>query len=786
MRPLDLKIQGFTCFSDAVEVDFRGMDVFAIIGPTGAGKTTIVDAICYALYGRVPRQDGTTNLISHDRDVMSVDFEFEVGGAVYRVHRGVNRSAKNGRRTMSPVQLEVLSEVGWEPIADRVRSLDEEIARVVGLDFKGFTSCVLLPQGRFQEFLAGDKKERREVLKELLDSGVYEQVMVAANARAAQLQNEANSLARRLEEDYASATPAALAARMQALAEIEPRLEAARSEHEALLDGLDLARQVVDARGRERDYVERRYEAVAQLKDAKELAEAGQERLAGLRDGIQVTSDALRVTAFDRERGANLRLAVEKAERRDGLGGDLVQATERANDASAIAMAAATRASATQRATAALICLETAKTHLAETQRLDVAAHLRQGLQAGDTCPVCGGVIGEPGAEAAVDLAAAESALGAVEREEKAARDDLGAAERELIGAREREEQWRARRDELAAAVEAAAAAVVGLLPAGLAPTLAAIRSALATEEEQAARHEALSSRIASLREELDGLALQVTRSDQEIARLEAAAAQLESEATAAATQAEAAKEGLVRLGERWCWREVLEQIETRQDPRRLLSERQRECQAEAEGLNAQQTSLAAEVERLEQAIERAAALTEEMAALKQRGELYRELGRLLRADAFQAFVIEEAMVALAATASSQLELLYPRFALTVGEGEFQIIDHWQADQVRSARTLSGGETFAASLALALALAERLPELRDAAAASLESLFLDEGFGTLDQATLDTVIGALEGLRSEERVVGVITHVPELAKRIECRIEVEKSPAGSNLSVVGA
>ena len=91
-----------------------------------------------------------------------------------------------------------------------------------------------------------------------------------------------------------------------------------------------------------------------------------------------------------------------------------------------------------------------------------------------------------------------------------------------------------------------------------------------------------------------------------------------------------------------------------------------------------------------------------------------------------------------------------------------------------------------ASLALALALSERLPELRSAAAASLESLFLDEGFGTLDPETLDAVISALEGLRSEERMVGIITHVPELAQRIEHRIEVVKAPEGSTVRVAGA
>src|SRR5205823_15031561 len=112
---------------------------------------------------------------AHDRDAMAVDFEFEAasnGGLVeartYRVHRGVNRIPRTGARTLSPVQLEELEGDEWRQLAGRVRSIDEEIERIVGLDYKAFTVCVVLPQGRFQEFLAGERKDRRDVLVELL------------------------------------------------------------------------------------------------------------------------------------------------------------------------------------------------------------------------------------------------------------------------------------------------------------------------------------------------------------------------------------------------------------------------------------------------------------------------------------------------------------------------------------------------------------------------------------------------------------------------------------------
>jgi DNA repair protein SbcC/Rad50 len=102
------------------------------------------------------------------------------------------------------------------------------------------------------------------------------------------------------------------------------------------------------------------------------------------------------------------------------------------------------------------------------------------------------------------------------------------------------------------------------------------------------------------------------------------------------------------------------------------------------------------------------------------------------------------------------------------------VIDHTNASQARPARTLSGGETFLASLALALTLADQLAGLAAAGTARLEALFLDEGFGTLDAETLDVVAAALDELGARGRMVGIVTHVRELAERLPVRFEVRK------------
>ncbi len=120
------------------------------------------------------------------------------------------------------------------------------------------------------------------------------------------------------------------------------------------------------------------------------------------------------------------------------------------------------------------------------------------------------------------------------------------------------------------------------------------------------------------------------------------------------------------------------------------------------------------------------------------------------------------------------------------GRQDFFVVDGWNGDSVRSVRTLSGGETFLASLALALALAESLATLSsgDRAREALESLFLDEGFGTLDAETLDTVVSALDALHGGQRMVGIVTHVRELAERLPARLEVRRQGSVSTAAVV--
>ena len=112
---------------------------------------------------------------------------------------------------------------------------------------------------------------------------------------------------------------------------------------------------------------------------------------------------------------------------------------------------------------------------------------------------------------------------------------------------------------------------------------------------------------------------------------------------------------------------------------------------------------------------------------------------------------------------------------------ELDVIDHYNGS-VRSVKSLSGGESFIASLSLALGLSE---EIQDSAGGiKLDTMFVDEGFGSLDEETLEQAMKALYGLAEENRSIGIISHVAELRREIDSQIVVTKEKTGSHVEIV--
>ena len=182
-------------------------------------------------------------------------------------------------------------------------------------------------------------------------------------------------------------------------------------------------------------------------------------------------------------------------------------------------------------------------------------------------------------------------------------------------------------------------------------------------------------------------------------------------------------------------------------------------------------------IEELTDALSKREALDDEIQIAFDELERWGNLQDAIPANDLRDFALDIMFKQVSRIANTQLEYLtLERYQLRVeGIGKLTIIDRWNANEERPVETLSGGESFLTSLALALALSE-LSRGRS----QIHSLFLDEGFGTLDSETLDVAIAALEGLQMQGRSIFLISHIGELTRRIPVRIAVEKMGNGSS------
>jgi exonuclease SbcC len=177
MRPIKLELKGFTSFRERSEIDFRRFDLFAITGQNGAGKTSLLDAMTYALYGKTSRLNKAgKDLISQGAKEMFVSLHFRAGRDEYRVRREIHWST-------TTVRLEKLEQGKWHSVSGSAGEIGERVERIIGLDFDAFTKSVILPQGKFDQFLRGSRKEQRETLNDLLDMDVYQRMVQSANGK---------------------------------------------------------------------------------------------------------------------------------------------------------------------------------------------------------------------------------------------------------------------------------------------------------------------------------------------------------------------------------------------------------------------------------------------------------------------------------------------------------------------------------------------------------------------------------------------------------------------------
>ena len=879
MRIRTLELENFMPYRDAVTLDFSDLSLFAIVGETGSGKSSIVDAICYALYGRIPRirtENGQReNVISRGAKQFHLALSFELGGALYEVRRQGTAAREDVQVFKDGQQLTQLL---------KKKDADQYIEEtLLHMSFDVFTRIIVLPQGQFDRFLKPDTpRARRDILVSLLNLDIYERIGKAASAHAGTLMGELGGLDRDLAgiqqesltddaiglldhavtdagsrvaliQEQLKASELALAmmeqraGKARQLAALQGQLSALRARTEEitrdrlrLATGLTLAslqpslvawERLASELGRLTKDRDRASAAVAVAQ--KELESA----LAAHADTAKRADESAFVTKLDDISSAIGRLS------------DLQQFAARLEELQHKAAAAAEKAKVLEQAISQLgvalkvhgetkIRLEQACSSAREgtTQaddaferaRADNAALVvQQGLKPGDTCPVCGHTVTSLVTHAEhLDFTRLKTARDEVhkvlehcqaevtEQEKKAEADRVRLEEltRQLANLKSeaRDDQHEAHELTIRLLMDLTVAREGKDNPVAFLRTrLAQLRSqetttrtaqkALAAQlEGQRKKEEVLRSQLVVLQTEtaaLDGqwqqaqaqhdaqqrdlLAQAAAHGFDDISSMKAAVVPADQLAALQSSlkgydDDTAATAAQVRMLEEELGPDLpnLTAIEAARTARATAGDQLARAQDDLtaarrsrDDLTARRTFLADRLARKEQ-------VTGQLST-------YQHIARDFASKGMVNFVSSGILERLLTTANDRLGTLSKgRYELLLGEGDQMLVqDAFSASGPRDVTTLSGGETFLASLALALAVKDLLSSSVD-----LDSFFIDEGFGTLDANTVQSVADVLETLRRDGSLIGIITHRADLVERFETVLEVTSHGGSAHIA----
>lgn len=220
MRILKIRFANLNSLTGNWEIDltdpvFLSNGIFAITGPTGAGKSTILDAICLALYGRTPRLNRITKssneIMSRQKGKCFAEITFETSNGVFRCHWSQHRARKKSDGELQAPKHEITDAVTGKVIETRLRDISGHIESITGMDFDQFTRSMLLAQGGFAAFLQADSDQRAPILEQITGTDIYSRISVRVHEiRSSEqkkldlLESELSGLQLISEEDEAS------------------------------------------------------------------------------------------------------------------------------------------------------------------------------------------------------------------------------------------------------------------------------------------------------------------------------------------------------------------------------------------------------------------------------------------------------------------------------------------------------------------------------------------------------------------------------------------------------
>ena len=898
MRPLKLTISAFGPYAGECVLDLESLGtggLYLITGDTGAGKTTIFDAICYALYGKASggardNSDLFRSKYAAPETPTFVELEFACHGQRYTVRRnpGYLRPAKRGS-AMVEQKPDAELHLPDGSVITKEKQVTARVTEILGVGKEHFSSIAMIAQGDFQQLLLAKTEDRVKIFRKIFDTDKYKALQDRLGIETRAAEQRWREL-RASQDQYAAMLRTAEDTPVQGLPMDEVRriLEEALAADEIMLNGLGSQTGALEARSADlAALTERARNQQKQLKLLAEMRQSegrGAEQLAAAEEALAsaqaqeprraVLTNEIAALEAVRPRYAELNAmgktqAAEQMKLRglsrelEKTASELSAAGKQQTDAAReleelkgvplmLAENGRVQEKLTQRQSEltalqkqdALYRTACGKTEQAQREYLAAAQAaadaqqkhqtlyrafldaqagiLASALTEGVACPVCGSV-SHPAPAPLADHAPTQEAVDAAQGRADAARkkaETASAKAGRLEGERAQLEQ----------ALQSAEEKLLKGLT--LENAMDNCRKELAAAEAegntlaiQEQRRRALEAALPGLEQKIKALTERQTADAQTAAALDATirerGAQME---TAAAALPYAGEETL--LGE----------IDGRKKERTALETALNTAREHHRTVEGKLTALRGRIEATQSALdaqesidfdaanEELTRVSAELTVLRQTGNaasgrlsVNRQVRDGLDRTAGELTALEEKLrwlEPLSKTANGSLSgkerLMLETFVQTtyfdriiacantrllrMTDGQYELIRHTEAadgrrltgleldvidhynGSERSVRTLSGGESFKASLSLALGLSEMIQ--RQSGGIRFDTMFVDEGFGSLDEESLRQAINTLTNLSGTDRLVGIISHVGELKERIEKQIIVTKTRDG--------
>ena len=858
-------MRAFGPYAGETVIDFeklQGRHLFLICGPTGAGKTTILDAMCYALYGKTSGDRTGEKMRSDYADSSErteVIFDFMLGDKTYRATRSpaqmVDKKRGSGQ-TLAAMQASLSELEDGKEINTLRTGIEEAAGKLIGLNADQFCQVILLPQGDFRKLLVAKADEREAILKQLfktqrfsdfkdrlkdrLDAKVREkmekqtredQILSSSGAtdekqlsqmveEAGKELKEAQDIVKSREKEsnefrevYQKET-----ALMGHFTELEKALkqdaalkneEGRMKEMEASLSLIRSARELapyfVQLDGITR---EGKQEAV-KLKTAR----ADMETYSKLNETLEKRIQELDAMKEKREEERKTALKMQDLVPKAKLYGAAVQALKNAKNALSRAEEETKRLQAAAEAARKARDEQKEKADAVRKSYIDGQAFLlAEGLEDGVPCPVCGAIHHPAPARGGDYVAKAEDVERAQKEYERAsaaydrandakekhstgayakAVSDHAKADAQMKTLKEIPEAYRDPKflemesTRLLAGIrkwerdKETAAAQLRKAGADLSASQAACRNAEERREELVKKYRETES---VLKEASDKAGFQSLDECKEWYKKKDTEESVRKTLEQYRADRKSTEERIKAEEQETAGKERPDML--------ALNEKSKALQDQLKKASERAAALKERTETLQKAVSDARAIEKELEDLRKEEGLIRGLydltsGKKTRIT-LERYVLGTLLDDVANAANLRLlSMSRRRYSLHrmtdesgLGKGglSLEVSDSFTG-RSRPANTLSGGETFLASLSLALGLADVVQSRQGGV--RLDTMFIDEGFGTLDPDSLNSAMNTLIDLQNTGRMVGIISHVPELEERIDARLRITPAEKGS-------